>query len=630
MKQMNKSSNPFGDNRTALAFFLSLIVIISYVQIFIEPSSDSQNRNAPISPTTSSPSSAEAIIPGGPLVGSNETGPVQVATEKSTPGAAQGSVQTILPTNRTLTAEQQEQLIQEEAMKYLSTLNDTPKLAVKTSLYTTEISQLGAQMLTFELEQYSKSLGSEERFNVIGRHVRTPLPFRVELLGGSDARIQFSEPVLSGRSQGAQITTTEDGTRVIELSDGEEAFATYQVDLKEGGTYTKTFRFVGGKFIIDVKASLSAPSVGSLPLKLSWSTFIPEELVSSRYDPINFSFLTTNDKVEHEQVTSLQDDAGRPVGNKEVSDARWGALGDKYFMAALVAKGSAQSMTASRAGNSYSLSVQGTPQEVEAQAYLGPKNYSQLKNMDFKELHRSVNLGFFSFLAIPLLSVINVFYTLIGNYGLAIIALTLAIKFLFLPLSQVSLKSMKAMQEIQPEVKALRERIKDANQLNQEMFALYKRKGVNPMGGCLPMLIQIPVFLGLYNALLNATELRHAPFALWITDLSAPEALMIFGIPVPIMIILMGISMFLQQWLMPSNMDEQQRKIMLLMPVVFTGMFIIFPFPSGLVLYWLVNNLISIVQQVYLRTEKNVGPVTATSVASIGIFLVAYLLTEIS
>jgi YidC/Oxa1 family membrane protein insertase len=150
------------------------------------------------------------------------------------------------------------------------------------------------------------------------------------------------------------------------------------------------------------------------------------------------------------------------------------------------------------------------------------------------------------------------------------------------------------------------------------------------MGGCLPMLIQIPVFLGLYNALLNATELRHAPFALWITDLSAPEALMIFGIPVPIMIILMGISMFLQQWLMPSNMDEQQRKIMLLMPVVFTGMFIIFPFPSGLVLYWLVNNLISIVQQVYLRTEKNVGPVIATSVASIGIFLVAYLLTEIS
>ena len=190
-------------------------------------------------------------------------------------------------------------------------------------------------------------------------------------------------------------------------------------------------------------------------------------------------------------------------------------------MASLIALGDSQTMITSRVKENYSISARGENDQVKVKAFLGPKNYSELKSLNFVELHRNVNLGWFTFLAIPLLTVINFCYGLLGNYGLAIILLTLLIKFAFLPLTQVSLKSMKAMQDLQPEINALRERIKDPTQLNQEMFALYKRKGVNPMGGCLPMLIQIPVFLGLYNALLNATELRHSPFALWITDLSA-------------------------------------------------------------------------------------------------------------
>jgi YidC/Oxa1 family membrane protein insertase len=186
---------------------------------------------------------------------------------------------------------------------------------------------------------------------------------------------------------------------------------------------------------------------------------------------------------------------------------------------------------------------------------------------------------------------------------------------------------MKAMQDLQPEIKALRERIKDPTQLNQEMMALYKKRGVNPMGGCFPMVIQIPVFLGLYMGLLNTLELRHAPFALWITDLSSPEKLMIGGVGVPVMIILMGISMILQQWLTPSAMDEGQKKAMMLVPVIFTVMFIVFPFPAGLVLYWLINNLISIVQQAYLRSEKEVSPFNATIVSSVALFGFSYILT---
>jgi YidC/Oxa1 family membrane protein insertase len=159
------------------------------------------------------------------------------------------------------------------------------------------------------------------------------------------------------------------------------------------------------------------------------------------------------------------------------------------------------------------------------------------------------------------------------------------------------------------------------------MLALYKKRGVNPMGGCLPALIQLPVFLGLYNALLNSIELRHAPFALWVHDLSSPEYLSVLGLPIPVMVLIMGASMFAQQWTMPSSMDEQQKKIMMMMPFIFTIMFIVFPMPAGLVLYWLVNNTISIIQQMYMRSDKKAGPFAATAVASGLIFSLGFILT---
>jgi YidC/Oxa1 family membrane protein insertase len=260
--------------------------------------------------------------------------------------------------------------------------------------------------------------------------------------------------------------------------------------------------------------------------------------------------------------------------------------------------------------------------------YAGPKDYNTLEATGDFQLERAIDLGFFSFLALPLLWLLHYLYLIVHNYGLAIIALTLLIKSALLPLSQASFKSMKAMQEIQPEMKALRERVKDPNQLNQEIMALYKRRGVNPMGGCLPIVIQIPVFFGLYQALLNAIELRHSPFALWITDLSAPEKLEMFGIGIPVMVLLMSASMIIQQWTTPNpSADPTQQKVMMFMPIVFAGMFIIFPMPAGLVLYWLVNNVISITQQLYLRKTDQSGVYWATFVASIAIFGVGYILT---
>ena len=281
-------------------------------------------------------------------------------------------------------------------------------------------------------------------------------------------------------------------------------------------------------------------------------------------------------------------------------------------------------------GEVYLSRVAGTAGGGTFSLYTGPKDHKALSKIEGLELERAIDLGWFSFLAFPLLQLLDFLYGIFKNYGLAIIGLTLIVKAVMLPLSKASFESMRKMQELQPEIKALKERVKDPTQLNQEIFALYKRRGVNPMGGCFPMLIQIPVFLGLYQALLNAIDLRHARFGVWITDLSAPERLEVFGIGIPVMVLLMAASMILQQRTMPNtSTDPAQARMMQIMPFVFAGMFIIFPMPAGLVLYWLVNNLISITQQVYMRNTAKGSVYVATVVASVLILGAGYLVTLI-
>jgi YidC/Oxa1 family membrane protein insertase len=224
------------------------------------------------------------------------------------------------------------------------------------------------------------------------------------------------------------------------------------------------------------------------------------------------------------------------------------------------------------------------------------------------ELAKSVDFGWFDVLAKPMLWLLNFFHQYSGNYGVAIILLTVLIKLVFWPITQKGMKSMKNMQKLQPKIAKLKERCKDdPAKMNQEMMALYKTYKVNPVGGCLPMLIQIPFFFALYQVLLAAIELRHAPFMLWINDLSAPDRLWIgFDIPylhgIPVLTLLMGASMFFQQKMSPTTADPAQARIMQFLPIVFTVMFI--NFASGLVLYWLINNLLSILQQ-YLINRQN-------------------------
>ncbi len=233
--------------------------------------------------------------------------------------------------------------------------------------------------------------------------------------------------------------------------------------------------------------------------------------------------------------------------------------------------------------------------------YMGPKSSEELKK-EYPLLTKSLYFGIFDFVAKPLLYLLKFFYQFTHNYGWAIVIITFIIRIIFYPLNHLSYRSMKKMQELQPVFQKLREKYKDDPQTFQkELMNLYKTHKINPFSGCLPILIQIPVFIAFYKVLLMAIELRHAPFILWINDLSAPERLYLgsFEIPwlggIPLLTILMGVSMFIQQKLTPTSLDPTQEKIMLLLPIFFTILFI--NFPSGLVLYWFVNNLLSIIQQ---------------------------------
>jgi len=282
----------------------------------------------------------------------------------------------------------------------------------------------------------------------------------------------------------------------------------------------------------------------------------------------------------------------------KVANATYGGIAEKYF--ALFFVDPKESLTAESVlkdehiETSFfmpSINLEKDKETIyELKFFAGPKKPELLKSVGY-HLDAAVDYGFFHFIARPLLVILNFFYKYTKNYGISIILLTILIKLAFFPLSHKSYKSMKALQKLQPKMEELRKKYaNDKEALNREMMLLYKRYGVNPLSGCLPMLVQIPFFIALYQALMNAIELRQAPFMFWLNDLSAKD-------PYYITPILMGITMLIQQILTPSSGDPTQKKMMYILPVVFTFMFL--NFPSGLVLYWLINNIFSIFQQLY-------------------------------
>lgn len=230
----------------------------------------------------------------------------------------------------------------------------------------------------------------------------------------------------------------------------------------------------------------------------------------------------------------------------------------------------------------------GEEKDIAIRLYAGPQELDKIKKLA-PNLELVVDYGWLKILSYPIFVALNWLHNLVQNWGVAIILLTVIIKLIFYPLSAASYKSMAKMRKLAPRLQSLKERYGDDRQkLHEQMMKIYQEEKINPLGGCLPILIQIPVFIALYWALLGAVELRQAPFALWITDLSKPD-------PYYILPIIMAITSFIQVKLSPSSPDPVQQKVMMAMPIMFSVMFLFFP--AGLVLYWLVNNVLSILQQ---------------------------------
>lgn len=293
----------------------------------------------------------------------------------------------------------------------------------------------------------------------------------------------------------------------------------------------------------------------------------------------------------------------------------WAGYEGTYFICALIPKDGAggtftmqgtETLARTQLAGTLDTLQPKSEKDYDYDVYFGPKKLTMLKSIGHN-LDRSVNFGWFDVIAKPTLWLLNMFYSFTHNYGVAIILVTVLFKAVFWPISQKGMKSMKNMQKLQPKMVKIKEKYKsDPTKMNQEVMNLYKTYKVNPLGGCLPMVLQIPVFFALYKVLLQCIELRHAPFMLWITDLSAPDRLWLgFTIPylggLPVLTLLMGASMFLQQKLSPTTADPTQAKIMMFLPLVFTFMFL--NFASGLVLYWFINNLLSILQQVLINRD---------------------------
>ena len=279
---------------------------------------------------------------------------------------------------------------------------------------------------------------------------------------------------------------------------------------------------------------------------------------------------------------------------------QWVALHDKYFLSVLMPKQGEAALAKNEGDKLVSAGVRmaasGVASSVALQLYAGPKEHDTLRSLNVG-LEDMIDFGFFIFgswtvvksVAKPIFYVLRFIHGYVYNYGVTIILLTMAIKLLFAPLQYKSYKSMKMMRLIQPKIAAVQEKYKgDRDRLNKELMKLYKDQKVNPLGGFLPMILQMPVFVALFNVLYTTIDLRQAPFMLWITDLSVQD-------PYYVLPIIMGATMFIQQKITPTTMDPTQAKIMLVLPVGMTFLFV--NFPAGLVLYWVTNNSLTIFQQ---------------------------------
>jgi YidC/Oxa1 family membrane protein insertase len=367
-----------------------------------------------------------------------------------------------------------------------------------------------------------------------------------------------------------------------------------------GVKITKTYVFHRGSFVVDVNYRIdnagSTDWAGSVYAQIKRS---PSAHGYNLLDAHSHSYVGGAYYDGSYQKTAFDGMAKDPL-NKDVSNG-WVAMVEHYFLVAWIPPRGASYQIYTRAvqgqtGQQYLIGFRspllkvapGKSTTLDTRMWIGPELQDHLEQVA-PGLDLTTGYGIFTFIAKPLFWLLSKIHGFIGNWGWSIIILTMLIKLVFYKLSETSYRSMARMRSLQPKMASLKERFGDDRQrLSQATMELYKKEKVNPLGGCLPMVVQIPVFIALYWVLLESVELRQAPFMFWIHDLSSKD-------PYYVLPVLMGITMFLQQRLNPAPLDPLQQKVMAILPLAFTVFFAFFP--SGLVLYWLTNNLLSIAQQ---------------------------------
>lgn len=468
-------------------------------------------------------------------------------------------------------------------------------------LYTLFIDTRGAVFSSFRLKAHKETVAADSIQKELIPENNRKGTVQTGFLGNSVAG--FADAVY----------TTESSTDHIDITDSAVGVSFFWVS-QEGVRVEKRFTFKPDSYLIALEILVQNNSMRAIQDRLTVSL---ENVLPPKNSGYGFEgpAALINGKLEQIKLDSLKDKSlySGMIG--------WFTIQDRYFMTSIIPRQPDQSGHQLSLKGDASLSMSWIREEASIAAgeeiresfdlYFGPKKISILKTFG-NGLERAVDFGWFDFIARPCLWIMNRIYSVVPNYGLAIIILTILIKIVLWPLGQKSYSSMNQMKRMQPLMAEIREKYKnDKKRMNEEMMGLYRTYKVNPMGGCLPMIAQIPVFFAFYRMLYEAVELRHAPFMGWINDLSAPDRLFHFNVTIPFMeppygipvlTIIMGATMLIQQKMQPPMGDPAQAKMMMFMPVIFTVIFI--NFSSGLVLYWLVNNILSIAQQ-YLVSKKN-------------------------
>jgi YidC/Oxa1 family membrane protein insertase len=450
---------------------------------------------------------------------------------------------------------------------------------IRTDLYVADISSQGGDITRLELVRHPETDDKSKNFVLFDNGAKHLYLAQSGVIGEGLPNHKTEWKLASGEH------VLKDGEKQLEVK--------LEAAAANGGKVVKTYVFHRGSYQIEVRHEGVVPGSHAYYQITRDGKPAGGESNSMMMGVVTFTGPAVYTDAEKFQKIEFDDILKNKAKFAQKADNGWLAMVQHYFVSAwLPTAGIAREFYMRKVGeNLYSAGVilpVGADGKSTISLYAGPQEQDKLEKIA-PGLDLVVDYGWLTVIAAPLFWVLGAIHKLVGNWGWAIIGLTMLLKLAFFPLSAASYKSMAKMRVLTPKLVKLKETFGDDKQrLNQEMMALYKKEKVNPLGGCLPVLVQIPVFIALYWVLLGTVEMRNAPWLGWITDLSVKD-------PFYVLPLIMGATMFIQTKLNPTPPDPIQAKVMLFMPIMFTGMFLFFP--AGLVLYWTVNNILSIAQQ---------------------------------